>query len=339
MGQLELRHIAFIYTKYQSRVFKELRKSNIFGESVHIVAPIELKGRFIHQPCDEVSYIYSKDRALRFEDARALIKEVRAVTANLDKKHGFYNFYLASDDHPVAQIIMRELPIHHLIMFEDGLGSYVDHGFLNFRHGARAIFGKLRNIAFFFPYYRSISGCGSHLAHDYFAYSDFAFPRSKRKVNILSRCSLTPSDKKVEICIAENSIIFLGQPLSLDTGLSERDYFLSVERAFDILSRDNYNKFKFYYKKHPRHDFSDSLIYDWLGKSRAFIIIQRDVPAEALMSENRKGMIKLVSYASTALFNIRVMYPDVEVYYIKDLTHRLPTIYTDVLEKVGVVPI
>lgn len=324
-----------MYTTYQWRALTDARAARMGGENFYIIAPSGVIDRKYLPQGDKLYEFFSKDRKTTFKDARALIAEIKKMVNGFPKNQ--FRFWLASDDHPVAQIIFCSLDVQKIMLIEDGLGSYIKHSFMGWDRGARSMLGKFKNWLFYAPYYKSFRACGSVRADEYFAYSEKAFPSAKRRVSLITR-SRNKNDCQIRFAEGTKVLLVLGQPLSFDLGLSVSEYFQNIREAvYEVLPNGRAKgEWQVIYKTHPRKDYPLQMIFSELGTLPAFDVLECEASAEDIVALSLGGAhIKVVSFISTALFNMSIEFGDVGVFFIDSPSLNVPKEYYESLVRVG----
>lgn len=123
----------------------------------------------------------------------------------------------------IVNYILFYSKVSRVIAFEDGLGAYLDSGFLEYRSGLKVATKKLIALILLFPIYRSFGGVSSFSAGEYWALSQRALHENKQVISPAAyisslRCAykvLTEGDMTLAPQQYNRSLLVLvGQPLA-----------------------------------------------------------------------------------------------------------------------------
>ncbi len=321
-------NLCFVYTKYQYDVFQSVKKSHNVDGDVYFIAPDKLRRIFINDS-ESAFFFLSEDRGVSFRQARELINEIKFLSRNFRSEPVM--LWLASDDHPVGQVLLRNLDIDAVMLLEDGIGSYIKHKPFSLDRGLRGFLGRIKNFIFYFPHYRALYGCGGNVrAERCFAYSEYAFPLQRNRPQVIVYSFSATSDQ-VRYWLPSGSIIVIGQPLAMDCGLPISTYFSILQTAVCKISGGPPPNV--YYKPHPREDCRALLP---LLQEARWEIFDVNLPAEDLLFFCNNKQLKIVSFVSTALINLKGQLGLDCLYFISSRSLKLPSGYRSSLRRVGV---
>jgi hypothetical protein len=331
-----MKDIAFVYTKYQHEVLRLARKKEGVSREILIVMPSSLKGVVSLSSGEYHEYIMQNDRK---KGGGGKLKLKREVLKKCDSllRESFEIFWLASDDHPACQIMLKKLNYNSIFLFEDGIGSYVKQSLFNYKRGGRALVAKIINIVYFFPYYSSLRLCGSIKANKYFSYFEGAFPLEK---NDEKKVRLYDSGKirtRPESNFTRRKVgLIVGQPLYLDLGISEEKY-CSLVLTLVLRVKESQSLDEIIYKPHPREceDVVRSISRK-LPEDISFSIYDSNVDVVQCLKEIKENYVVAVSFMSTSLMHFSLILDKCCIYAVKSKEVNVPSEYYDVIKKFGI---
>ena len=342
-----MKKICFIYTEYQKNVFTAIAlqenldlREFLFVYNKNIIPMSNTKNYFVKSDFKGFNYKFALDLK------REILNLIAAETNGED-----YEVWLASDDHPVGQILINYQRNANVIMFEDGLGSYINYKPFFFI-SLFSTLAFLRNVIYFIPFYRSIRpGGGYRRPAAAYAFFEQAFPALKNVKKINSNYfksifidKISDSDRP-KVNIFDNSLIFLEQSHvegRLMTAITYRRYALKlIEKICEINKLSNV-----YIRPHPASNmeliFENMRYYNKNSKLK-FILLDLVNTFEEMILAASSYKFCVASFNSTSMYITKLIRPDIESYCLNNdwfldvgPSHR--DCY-DVLTALGVLPI
>ncbi len=324
------RRIVFLYTDYQLKVYRDLChfESRALDSDVLIYMPSV--STLVDIKSDDIHRIRVSDRGAGILVAIELRKQVKKIASLYSEE--FFDFYLASDDHPISSLIKAFFCINQIYLFEDGIGSYVIHKKFLVSRGPRATLAKIKNTLLYFPFFNSYYGCGANFkARACYSYSGFSFPHQscskilipERKINYKKKCS--------DIFILNESVVIFGQPLYLDFGINYDKY---LNLIFESIHKLALSERTIYYKTHPRENGFD-IKNHFLKRGLDVVVYDGECLGEDFIPDRVSGVI-VISFLSTLLPKMKNNKSVETVYFIKSKLLRVPSSYYDYLLLSGV---
>lgn len=299
-----MKNVAFIYTNYQYQVLNSSREFSGVLEKFYIIKPSGLMIKGFSYGDVLLEYSEKPRKGHGFLSARSLIKEIKHALCL--EKFSSYRLWLASDDNPAAQILINYHPPDEIYLLEDGIGSYLDLGFLCRKGTLRQFLAKIKNLIFYFPFYRSWRMCGSLTGNSYFAYSSLAFPLQTKKGGLVHVVKQEISQNLVVgHYFPPKSCLFIGQPI-YSAGVGFEDYMHALSTAFNYL-KDVLGVKDIYYKPHPKKDIDKLGFYNFFdNEARVFYLDNTSQESlENYYFSISPENILTASFLSTALLNIK----------------------------------
>jgi hypothetical protein len=317
-----LHDVVFVNTRYQLEVALDVVRFEGLKGCVFL-APSELAqyaSEFEVSDCDFV-FLDGLNRKTDFFQSRALLKKMAKDLYIF--KGVSVRFWLANDDHILAQFFSIYADIREVILFEDGLGSYIKHMPLMVDMGIKRFFSKLKKIVFFAPYYRSIHRFGGNFkAKRCYSYNNGCFPMQNKVERVIIKKELL-RDLFIDY-IPDRAVYIVGQPL-VEAGFISKDDYKSL--LFEAINRF-YPGRAVVYKPHPSEwDFSKV-------PDNIFLVLNSDVSAENEIACLR-SKVSVLGFYSTVLINC-VAGENVEhVRALKSSRIKVPGRYYDALSRIG----
>jgi len=326
--------IAFVYTFFQKAIIKAVAKK--MQKEVFFIYPSHRS----YLKTESTSIVLSEsDLNISPKKAFALRKNITSLIRELTKGTDF-EVWLASCDNPIGQLLVNHKKCARKVLFEDGIGSYVKNLPFDCDKGVRSILRKIKYFIYFFPEYRSVYGLGSLSAHEYWAIFSSAFPRSKKKPNIINAkdigCQFDILDKLPEI--KNLDLVYIDQPLErigVPKHLIKKSLgsYIGSKKEFGII----------WIKKHPvTNDIEINEIVELFSSltDHEIRIIDQNIPIESLCVDERFKPFQVFSFLSTALYTIKALRNDVSLISIKgpEIVRKHPrlNLYYKALRSIGV---
>lgn len=345
LSETASKRICFIYTPFQRVIFLAIIKQ--LGISVDEFGFVVLDER-LSPSLANTHLVAARDRKFSLGGARQLIKNILSLTEKICGPAN-YELWLASDDNPIGQILINDRRCKRLVLFEDGLGSYIPHSMFDRRKTWISTLARLRNIVYLFPRYRSLRSVGSSRRADQrFALSPSAFPGYSDVITIernslIAAISGFARTSPQEVLIEDQDIILLEQPIIEDKLLPPAVYREAlVKFVQQVLVRHPGRRLIF--KPHPR---SDLLVYRENLKfvSRCVGCAISEIPSldplEVSLAAKPESQVVIAAPLSTALYVSRIIAPDTTAYCMQHsgIEKKVPVIsdYIKVLKSFGVV--
>lgn len=320
--------ICLLSTEYQKKIFfailaqtKQDKNDFIFilTDSIYNIEGV-----------NNVYRVKRKGLKLSLRDARHLIAEVKDyVLKKIGNKK--YALWLATNDHPVGQILLNNHRCLSINIFEDGLGSYVKHGFFDLDRSFINIIARMKNWMYLFPTFRAARLCGSYpYINSGWACAHTAFPGLLSEVQVIAKEYLIPqfvppNNLKFELKKTEKILFFLDQPIIENRIMSASQYRQSVLSALVELMVQIKGIDQILVKNHPRSDPNVFLeTVDFLKKQLDINVEGCDIACNFetlllfLKEKQSNENFVVASNFSTALYTTKILIPDVEAYCISD---------------------
>lgn len=258
--------------------------------------------------------ICTSDNRLSIKRARCLIGEIRHLIESKIKNRTF-EVWLASCDSPIGQVLINHPNCRRVVLFEDGIGSYVTHSFLDVSLGWRSFLRKMKYIIYLFPHYRAIYGIGSHKADEYWAIHESAFPRATIESNLVNAAALKKLFllDKIEIDVQKNDVIFLEQALTRH--IAKKDYEDLICGYLTVLERAK-SPARYFIKPHPTstdQEIRETVDLFYKSTSKEILLIEKTLPVESVVLGLSVNPIEVFSVASSALYTLNILNPDLKV--------------------------
>lgn|GEM_PF-1600476 len=311
-----IKKVAFLYTDLQKKIFISINQDNL--KDFVVLYPASRKE--IAEK-DFIS-VNSTDQKLNYKKSKALITEIHNILSN--KLGGCsYELWLASCDNPTGQVLINHPGRKKIVLFEDGIGSYVKHPFLDIGKGWRNVARKMKYILLLFPHYRSYYGIGSQKADEYWSLHKGAFPHSKRDTKQINTDDLRDSFamSKSEFVSPEKSIIYLDQPLTRNKIISHSELERLIKIHIDKLNY-KYNPDIYFIKPHPVSTPAETAetikIFTQYTDAKIMTIQEKNSIESITLSPNFKAL-EIFSFISSALYTIKAINPHLTVSSISTL--------------------
>lgn len=318
-----MRNIFFVNTRYQLEVALDVIDSESVTDCVFL-GPSELSGVMESLLPDEVNRIFvdGVNEKFGFLGARKILKEMKGKLERISTEQ--FDLWLANDDHVLGQFILNFLHIRHVYLFEDGMGSYIEHKPMMLDHGLRGFLSKVKKIAYFAPYYRSFFRFGEGVkAKRCYSYNLPCFPSQDPRYSVQITRRLR-NGLLLNRSFPENSVLIVGQPLVEMGMVSKDDYHYLLMRAMERYVDHSY----FIYKPHPREVNLSDL------PAGISLVLDTEISAEEeIMSCEKK--LSVCGFFSTVLLNCAASVNVNDVVAIKSTSVRAPADVYEVLRSVG----
>ena len=324
------RRVVFLYTDYQLKVYRDLchfesrsLDSDVLIYMSGVSKLFDIKPAGLHR-------ISLPDRGVGLLEAIELKKRIKEIASIYSEEN--FDFYLASDDHPISSLIRAFFHINKIYLFEDGIGSYVVHRKFMVSRGVRAVLAKIKNALLYFPFFSSYYGCGANFkAHVCYSYSDFSFPHQFCSKILIPERKLAFEKIESDFYISNNSVVVFGQPLSLDFNISYDSYFDVILKSLEKLK---ISERTIYYKTHPRENGVDIKSH-FFKRGLEVVVYDGKCLGEDFIHDGASGVV-VISFLSTLLPKMKSKKNIDSVYFIKSGLLKVPSSYYDYLLLSGV---
>jgi len=314
--------LVFVNTKYQLEVFKDL--SNDWSEdNLVLVGPAELGAEIESSEAFAGTVIlFDKiNSSMGFFQSRKLLHDFNRRLEFLKGRPA--DFYLANDDHILAQFLVRHVRVRDISLFEDGLGSYVRHRPMMLDMGVKGFLSKLKKIIYFAPYYRSFLRFGDNFkASRCYSYNQGCFQGQRSADRVLIRrrpqASLTVND------YPDDAVFFVGQPL-VEAGFISRDDYRGV--LLEVGKRFSSGSVIFY-KPHPSETDFSKIPKNYFLVSKSEMVLEQEIDA-------LRSRISVLGFYSTVLLNCSSSENVVSVKSIRSIKINVPDRYYEPLKNSG----
>ncbi len=311
-----MNNICLLHTEYQKLIFRSLARQEKICLSDFVfflcpgVKPLE------NLSCYEIT---GNVRGFEYSNARKLISEVRSLVNA--KINGKFALWLASDDHPIGQILLNHKNRENVYLFEDGLGSYIDHrSYL--MQGIVPTAAFIRNLLFLAPHYRAIKSVGSfNGAARRFALHPSAFP-SKKNITLIDhnyfRSELAGGTlaNLQEAETGRRSFIYLEQPM-IEGRILDAQTYRQLTTDFIRSVADKEGSTSVLIRSHPRSDpnvFSSTLEFLKRNLTLQVNVYDSNKSFERILATTVCDEFTIASFFSSALYVAKIIEPRLRAY-------------------------
>lgn len=290
-----------------------------------------------------------------FGRAREIKSLAEAAIRQFDMKD--IELWLPNETYHMSNLVFSRANIKKTIAFEDGMGSYIDSGLLEWRSGIRTVMKKMIALMAFFPAYRSLYGVSHIHADEYWALSNKAL--FSKKINVIPAESykqgmdhlltIVPKDFYSNLSLDNGTclVVIVGQPLS-EGGLCSPEEsinkFVSMGSKFFSNKLAKKEQMKFIYVSHPAEERSLSAkrLDGFMSASEYtadYCLYENKLSLDILLAylaRRSEGLI-LVGASSTSLYAAKISGLCNDVYYFADGYGRISSQLKNVFSDFGVV--
>lgn len=286
-----------------------------------------------------------------FGRAREIKSLAEAAIRQFDMKD--IELWLPNETYHMSHLVFFRADIKKTIAFEDGMGSYIDSGLLEWRSGIRTVVKKMIALVAFFPAYRSLYGVSHINADEYWALSSKALfskkiniiPAERYKQGLDHLLTIVPEDFCSDLSLDNGAclIVIVGQPLS-EGGLCSPEEsinkFVSMGRKFFSANLAIRGQMKFIYVSHPAEARSLSVkrLDGFMSASERttdFHLYENKLSLDILLAylARHSGGLILVGASSTSLYTAKISGLCNDVYYFADgyghISSQLKKVFSD----------